>query len=85
MLEYYEPGEEVELTVEIPDSEGYKEKTVTVTLSEDPDAEKEQKEDQKQDQGEDQNSEEGENLLEDWENNVEKDQMANWFFQNFMR
>lgn len=85
MLEYYEPGEEVELTVEIPDSEGYKEKTVTVTLSENPDAEKEQKEDQKQDQDEDQNSEEGENLLEDWENNAEKDQMANWFFQNFMR
>lgn len=33
-LEYYEPGEEVEVTVEVMDSEGYQEKVVTVTLQE---------------------------------------------------
>ena len=33
-LSYYEPGEDVELTIEVPDGKGYKEETVTVTLGE---------------------------------------------------
>ena len=36
-LSYYEPGEDVELTVEVPDGKGYKEETVTVTLGENTD------------------------------------------------
>ena len=31
-LSYYEPGEDVELTIEVPDGKEYKEETVTVTL-----------------------------------------------------
>ena len=33
-LEYYEPGEEVDVTIEVADGDSYKEKTVTVTLDE---------------------------------------------------
>ena len=35
-LEYYEPGEEVDVTIEVADGDSYKEKTVTVTLGENP-------------------------------------------------
>jgi serine protease Do len=35
LLEYYEPGEEVEVVVEVPNEGEYVEKTVTVTLGED--------------------------------------------------
>ena len=35
-LEYYEPGEEVEVTLEVADGDSYKEKKVTVTLGEIP-------------------------------------------------
>jgi serine protease Do len=34
LLEYYEPGEEVEVTYQVMDGEGYEEKTATVTLGE---------------------------------------------------
>ena len=37
-LSYYEPGEEVELTVQVPDGTSYKEDTVKVTLDENTDA-----------------------------------------------
>ena len=37
-LEYYEPGEEVDVTIEVADGDSYKEKTVTVTLGENPDS-----------------------------------------------
>lgn len=71
MLEYYEPGEEVELTIEVVDGDSYKEKTVTVTLGENPDADKEDSDKEDNDK-EDSNdgSEEDENegnLYEDWE------------------
>lgn len=36
-LSYYEPGEEVELTVQVPDGTSYKEDTVKVTLDENTD------------------------------------------------
>ena len=76
-LEYYEPGEEVEVTLEVADGGEYKEKTVTVTLGEnkDTDSNKDSKDDSKdesdaensQDQGdgEDQSTD---SLLEDFEN-----------------
>ena len=35
-LSYYEPGEDVELTIEVPDGKEYKEETVTVTLGKKP-------------------------------------------------
>lgn len=63
-LSYYEPGEEVELTIEVPDGKGYKEETVTVTLGENTNT---QNTDSK-DTGDGQGSSQDDNLLEDWEN-----------------
>ena len=72
-LEYYEPGEEVEVTLEVADGGEYKEKTVTVTLGEnkDTDSNKDSKDEsdaedsQDQGDGEDQSTD---SLLEDFEN-----------------
>ena len=64
-LSYYEPGEDVELTLEVPDGKGYKEETVTVTLGENTNT---QSTDSK-DNGDGQGSSQDDNLLEDWENN----------------
>lgn len=64
-LSYYEPGEDVELTIEVPDGKGYKEETVTVTLDENTNT---QSTDSK-DNGDGQGSSQDDNLLEDWENN----------------
>ena len=63
MLSYYEPGEEVELTVEVPSDGGYKEDTVKVTLGKSEDTQNADSSSDGQD-----GSEEGENLLEDWAN-----------------
>ena len=63
-LSYYEPGEDVELTIEVPDGKGYKEETVTVTLGENTNT---QSTDSK-DTGDGQGSSQDDNLLEDWEN-----------------
>lgn len=64
-LSYYEPGEDVELTLEVPNGKGYKEETVTVTLGENTNT---QSTDSK-DNGDGQGSSQDDNLLEDWENN----------------
>ena len=63
-LSYYEPGEDVELTVEVPDGRGYKEETVTVTLGENTDNQTSDSSDNAQD-----GQEESGNLMQDWENN----------------
>ena len=61
-LSYYEPGEEVELTVEVPDGNGYKEDTVTVTLGKSEDT-------QNADSSDSQDGQESDgNLLDDWRN-----------------
>lgn len=65
-LSYYEPGEDVELTIEVPDGNSYKEKTVTVTLGKSEDT---QKADSQDSQNQDGTTDESGNLLEDWENN----------------
>ena len=46
-LSYYEPDEEVELTVQVPHGTGYKEETVKVTLDENTDADDNGKKDKK--------------------------------------
>ena len=46
-LSYYEPDEEVELTVQVPHGTGYKEETVIVTLDENTDADDNSKKDKK--------------------------------------
>ena len=88
-LEYYEPGEEVEVTLEVADGGEYKEKTVTVTLGEnkDTDSNKDSKDDSKdesdaedsQDQGdgEDQSTD---SLLQDFENQEEDGTAYEQFF-----
>lgn len=47
-LSYYEPDEEVELTVQIPDGTSYKEETVTVMLDKSTDADEEDQKDSKE-------------------------------------
>ena len=64
-LSYYEPGEDVELTIEVPDGKGYKEETVTVTLGENTNTQSTGS----KDNGDGQGSSQDDNLLEDWENN----------------
>lgn len=65
-LSYYEPGEDVELTIEVPDGKGYKEETVTVTLGKSEDT---QNADSKDSQNQDAPTDDSGNLLEDWQNN----------------
>lgn len=76
LLEYYEPGEEVELTIEVfnGDEDGYKEKTFTVTLSENTnkDEENQDQKDSKNNDEENQSDDSDENLYEDWENSEEE-------------
>ena len=47
--EYYEPGEEVDVTIEVANGDSYKEKTVTVTLGENPDADSQDSKDESKD------------------------------------
>lgn len=65
-LSYYEPGEDVELTIEVPDGKEYKEETVTVTFGKSEDT---QNADSKDSQNQDGATDEDGNLLEDWQNN----------------
>ena len=48
-LSYYEPGEEVEITVQIPDGTSYKEETMNVTLGENTNADDSQDEEENSD------------------------------------
>ena len=76
-LEYYEPGEEVDVTLEVANGDSYKEKTVTVTLGENTnddskdskDASKDdaQAEDSQED-SQDQEDQSTDSLLQDFEN-----------------
>lgn len=77
-LEYYEPGEEVEVTLEVADGDSYKEKKVTVTLGENPDADSNDSKDtsskddaqaeDSQDDSQDQEDQSTDSLLQDFEN-----------------
>ena len=77
-LEYYEPGEEVDVTIEVADGDSYKEKTVTVTLGENPDAGSSDSNDtsskddaqaeDSQDDSQDQEDQSTDSLLQDFEN-----------------
>lgn len=48
-LEYYEVGEEVDVTIEVANGDSYKEKTVTVTLGENPNADSKNSDEQSND------------------------------------
>lgn len=77
-LQYYEPGEEVEVVLQVPDGESYTEKTVTVTLGKNENKEKSESKDESADENEDESADESAqeqpsgdgNILEDWENGI---------------
>ena len=73
LLQYYEPGEEIEVTLQVMDGDGYKEKTVTVTLGED-----DSKDDEKSDDNGDGSGEQS--ILEDWQNGEEDNTGYEEFF-----
>lgn len=68
-LQYYEPGEEVEVVLQVQDGDAYKEKTVTVTLGENENKDKAESKDENDDESAEEEQPSGEeNILEDWEN-----------------
>lgn len=68
-LQYYEPGEEVEVVLQVQDGDAYKEKTVTVTLGENENKDKAESKDESDDESAEEEQPSGEgNILEDWEN-----------------
>ena len=85
MLQYYKPGEDVDVTIEVIDGDGYKEKTVTVTLGENKDSNKESKDSSDSQDSQDSESQAEENadsLLQDWENNAADGTSYQRFFGN---
>ena len=76
LLQYYAPDEEVDVTIETIDGDGYKEKTVTVTLGEDTSKKdsKDSKDSQdSQDSSDEESQDDGDNgdsLLQEWENSL---------------
>ena len=75
LLQYYEPGEEIDVTIQVMDGDGYQEKTVTVTLGEDTSKDS----DTKDDSGDSQDSS-GESILRDWEEGAEDNTGYEQFF-----
>ena len=77
LLQYYAPDEEVDVTIETIDGDGYKEKTVTVTLGEDTskkdskDAKDSQDSQDSSDEESQDDSDNGDSLLQEWENSLE--------------
>lgn len=79
-LQYYEPGEEVEVVLQVQDGDSYKEKTVTVTLGENTNKDKndskdentseDAKGDEQQSEGASDQQSGDDNFFEDWENGV---------------
>ena len=85
MLQYYKPGEDVDVTIEVIDGDGYKEKTVTVTLGENKDSNKESKDSSDSQDSQDSESQAEENadsLLQDWENKAADGTSYQRFFGN---
>ncbi len=71
MLQYYAPGEEIEVTVASLGDGGYEEKTVTVTLGEQEQSSKNNSQDDESqsDENSSENEDSGDSIVEDWENN----------------
>ena len=74
LLQYYEPGEEIEVTLQVMDGDGYKEKTVTVTLGEDDSKDEEDSADSQD------SAQEEQSILEDWQNGEEDNTGYEEFF-----
>lgn len=84
-LQYYEPGEEVDLVLEIQNGGSYEEKTVSVTLGENTDKEKDKKKEEKksedEEQEEEEESSEEDNIFQDGESgSISESGMKNFRF-----
>ena len=82
LLTYYEPGEEVDVDVQVPDGNGYREETITVTLMESTDEEEDEKSsDKKSKKEEDSDAPDGdeEDLEEVPDEEMEEDEWAGLF------
>lgn len=91
LLEYYEPGEEIEMVVAVQSEDGYQEKTVTITLGENTNAEVEEDMEEAEEPEDAEDSEEYEITEEDiykyffGNGNGDSSPNANEFFQQFQR
>lgn len=83
LLKYYEPGEEIDVTVEVPEGNGYKEETVTVKLDKNTAAQT-KKNSKKEARGDEEEQDESDSILKDWEDNMENSSyQGGYFFQNW--
>ena len=80
-LSYYEPGEEVELTVQVPKGTGYEEETIKVTLDENTSADDSENKDSKKDKNDQKDSDEDTDSQDSEESN--EDDSENPFIEYF--
>ena len=80
-LSYYEPGEEVELTVQVPKGTGYEEETIKVTLDENTSADDSENKDSKKDKNDQKDSNEDTDSQDSEESN--EDDSENTFIDYF--
>ena len=80
-LSYYEPGEEVELTVQVPKGTGYEEETIKVTLDENTSADDSENKDSKKDKNDQKHSNEDTDSQDSEESN--EDDSENPFIEYF--
>ena len=80
-LSYYEPGEEVELTVQVPKGTGYEEETIKVTLDENTSADDSENKDSKKDKKDQKDSNEDTDSQDSEESN--EDDSENPFIEYF--
>lgn len=78
-LQYYEPGEEVEVVLQVQDGDTYKEKTVTVTLGENENKDKAENKDESAEEDAPEQPSGEENILEDWENGALSESSMQFF------
>lgn len=81
-LYYYAPGEDVEITMQVPKGDGYKEKTVTVTLGENTNVKADTK---KKDTSDDEEEDSEDSILKDWEDEMEEESNPFRYFQSDFR
>ena len=82
-LEYYEPGEEVDVTIEVADGDSYKEKTVTVTLGENSEKNQDSDDDSKE-KPDQEEPDDQDNDVQDGEDDGSTDSLLRDFFENGM-
>ena len=80
-LSYYEPGEEVELTVQVPKGTGYEEETIKVTLDQNTSADDSENKDSKKDKNDQKDSNEDTDSQDSEESN--EDDSENPFIEYF--